>query len=307
MLKCLKLLGLPFRREPCIFVSRFDSVMPTDPKRSRAVFLKLEQDLIKLSSKPLAKNIHRLRTGTRRLQILLDDLSPELDRNQKKLLKALGKLRKRAGKVRDLDVQLAALRSLKIPREPRRKTQLMNNLIELRAGQEKKLQKAADKETIRDLRKRLKRASKDFKPEASRDPLAAAKGMLEKINAEAGPVSEAVLHRYRILTKRSRYAAEFADPSTEATQFIAGLKRIQDALGDWHDWLTLTRTASERLGEVRESPMVAELHNVTGAKFRHAVAVLSHMRPKIVSAVEAPPRVATRVATKLAEPEISAA
>jgi CHAD domain-containing protein len=307
MLKCPKLLGLPFRREPCIFVSPFDSAMPIAPKRSREVFQKLEQDLIKLSSKPLAKNIHRLRTGTRRLQILLDDLSPEIDRNQKKLLKALGKLRKRAGKVRDLDVQLAALRSLKIPREPRRKTQLMNNLIELRASQEKKLQKAADKETIRELRKRLKRAAKDFKPEAKRDPLAAAKAMMERINAEAGPVSESLLHQYRILTKRARYAAEFAGASAEATQFITDLKRIQDALGDWHDWLTLTKTASERLGEVRESPMVAELHNVTGAKFRHAVAVLSHMRPKLVPAVGAPPRVATRAAAKLAEPEVSAA
>jgi hypothetical protein len=40
----------------------------------------------------------------------------------------------------------------------------------------------------------------------------------------------------------------------------------------------LTRTASQRLGEVRESSLVAELHNVTGAKFRDAAAVLSHMR-----------------------------
>ncbi len=53
---------------------------------------------------------------------------------------------------------------------------------------------------------------------------------------------------------------------------------MQDALGDWHDWLTLTQTATEHLGEVRESSLVAELHNVTGAKFRHAVAVLSQMR-----------------------------
>jgi CHAD domain-containing protein len=307
MLKYLKRLGLPFRPEPGIFVSRFDSVMPIAMKSSHAVFQKLEQDLIKLSSKQPAKHIHRLRTGTRRLQILLHDLSPEIDRNQKKLLKALGKLRKRAGKVRDLDVQLAALRSLKIPREPRRKTQLMNNLIELRASQEKKLRKAVDNETIHELRKRLKRAAKDFKPEAGRDPLAVAKAMLERINAEAGPVSEALLHKYRILTKRARYAAEFAGPSTEVTQFIAGLKRIQDALGDWHDWLTLTRTASQQLGEVRESPMVAELHNVTGAKFRHAVAVLSHMRAKLGSVVEAPPRIISRAAAKPVESQIPAA
>ncbi len=76
--------------------------MSIAPKRSRVVFQKLEQDLVKLSSKPRAENVHRFRTGTRRLQILLGELSPKLDRNQKKLLKLLGRIRKRAGKVRDL-------------------------------------------------------------------------------------------------------------------------------------------------------------------------------------------------------------
>src|SRR5580698_4466069 len=140
--------------------------MSIAPKRSRLVFQKLEQHLVKLSSKPRAENVHRFRTGTRRLQILLGDLSPKLDRSQKKLLKLLGQIRKRAGKVRDLDVQLAALRSLKMPREPRRKTQLVNHLIELRSRQEKKLRKAVEEETVQEIRKRLKRASKNFKPEA---------------------------------------------------------------------------------------------------------------------------------------------
>ena len=134
--------------------------MPIAPKRSRIVFQKLEQDLVKLCSKPRAENVHRFRTGTRRLQILLGELSPKLDRNQKKLLKMLGRIRKRAGKVRDLDVQLAALRALKMPREPRRKTQLVNRLIELRSQQEKKLRKAVEEDTVHEIRKRLKRASK---------------------------------------------------------------------------------------------------------------------------------------------------
>jgi CHAD domain-containing protein len=272
--------------------------MSIEPKRSRAVFQKLEQDLVKLSSKPPAENVHRFRTGTRRLQILLGELSPELDRNQKKLLKLLGRIRKRAGKVRDLDVQLAALRSMKLPGEPRRKTQLVNRLIELRAQQEKKLRKAADKDTVRGIRKRLKRAGKNFDPEASRDPLPVAAGMLEAVHRQDAPVTEALLHQYRILSKRARYAAEFAVPSAKAEQFIAGVKRIQDALGDWHDWLTLTQTASGHLGEVRESPLMAELRNVTGAKFRHAVAVLSSMRGNLIAspkpAAPAPPRATAR-------------
>lgn len=252
--------------------------MPIASKCSRVVFQKLEQDLVKLSSKPQADSVHRFRTGTRRLQILLGELSPKLDRSQKKLLKMLARIRKRAGKVRDLDVQLAALRSLKIPREPRRKTQMVNHLIELRARQEKKLRADADGETLREIRKRLKRASKDFNPDLSPDPLVVARAMLDTISKDAEPVSEEMLHRYRILSKRARYAAEFARPSPEAERFIAAIKRIQDALGDWHDWFTLTRTAGKHLGEVRESSLVAELHNVTGAKFRHAVAVLSQMR-----------------------------
>jgi CHAD domain-containing protein len=190
----------------------------------------------------------------------------------------LGRIRKRAGKVRDLDVQLAALHSLKIPREPRRKTQLVNQLIEFRGRQEKKLRKAVGEETVCEIRRRLKRAGKSFNPQACRDPLSSAKRMLHTIDRGDSAVTEPLLHKYRIVSKRARYAAEFADQSSETEQFIAELKRIQDALGDWHDWLTLTQTASERLGEVRESPLVAELHNVTGAKFRHAVAVLSSVR-----------------------------
>ncbi len=264
--------------------------MALDPKRSRLVFQKLERDLIKLSAKPQAESVHRFRTGTRRLQILLGELSPKLDRSQKKLLKLLGRIRKRAGKVRDLDVQLAALRSLKVPQEPRRKTQLVNRLIELRGQQEKKLRKAVDEDTVREIRKRLKRAGKSFHPEATRDPVVVARAMLERLNRTAVPLTEAVLHQYRIVSKRARYAAEFANPSPEAAQFIAELKKIQDALGDWHDWLTLTQTAIEHVGEVRESPLAAELHNVTGAKYRHAVAVLSRTRDKRETGSEHPAR-----------------
>jgi len=267
-------------------------------KRSRMVFQRLEQDLIKLSSKPRAKNVHRFRTGTRRLQTLLAEFSPKLDRNQKKLLKLLGRIRKRAGKVRDLDVQLAALRSLKMPREPRRKTQLVNHLIEVRGQQEKKLKKEVDAGAVREIRKRLKRAAKSFKPEAGRDPSQVARAMLDRIGSADAPLSEAVLHQYRILSKRARYAAEFGGDSAEARDFISGLKRIQDAAGDWHDWLTLTQTASEHLGDVRDSSLVAELRNVTGAKFRHAIAVLSQLRSKIGTDVAPPVQAAARALAK---------
>ena len=163
--------------------------MPITPERTRFVFTKLERELVTLSSERQPESVHSFRTGTRRLQTLLEDLLPQRDRNQKKLLKLLTRIRKRAGKVRDLDVQLSALRSLKTPQEPRRKTLLMQSLIELRAEHDKKLRKALDKEMIREIRQRLKRASMELNLDAARDPLATAKKMLQKATRPEGSPS----------------------------------------------------------------------------------------------------------------------
>ena len=266
--------------------------MPVDVKRGRAVFEKLERDLSKLSPKLQSDNVHGFRTGTRRLQVLFD-LSSGPKHDHKKLLKQLGRIRKRAGKLRDLDVQLAALRAFKSSRQPRRKTELVNHLIELRMRQEKKLHKLTDGKTVREIKKRLRQAEKDFAPKDSRDPLVAAREMLGKIDGSNSAITEETLHQYRILAKRSRYAAEFAPQSPAREQFIARVKKVQDALGDWHDWLTLTATAQAKLGDLRESPLVAELQNVSGAKFRRAVASLSQMQPKNLAAHKSPAAVAT--------------
>jgi len=248
--------------------------MTIAPEPTQQIFRKLERDLVRLSSEETPKNVHSFRTGTRRVETLLKELIPERSRNQKKLLSALGRIRKRAGKVRDLDVQLAALRSLKVPQQPRRKTQLMHSLIELRAEQEKKLRKSVTKDEVREIRKRLQRTAKNLNLKASRDPLAVARKMLAQVPHSDGPLTEDLLHQYRILAKRARYAAEFAPKSPEANRFIAELKRAQDAVGNWHDWFTLMQTAAQHLGDVGESSLVAVLHNVTGAKFRNAVAAL---------------------------------
>jgi CHAD domain-containing protein len=246
--------------------------------RSQLVFQKTERALLKLSSEQNAESVHSFRTTSRRLQTLLEQLVQGDNRNQQKLLKMLNRLRRRAGKVRDLDVQLTALRSLKVPQEPRRKTQLMQGLIELRVKHEKKLRKMLTKDMFREIRKRLKRASKEIRLETSRDALTVARSLLKEIVGPAGPVSEELLHQYRTVVKRARYAAEFAPKSAAASQFISQVKRLQDAVGNWHDWLTLTQTAAKRLGDVSQSSLVAALHNVTDSKFRHAVAALSASR-----------------------------
>jgi len=257
--------------------------MPIAHKRGELVFEKLERSLLKLSSKTHPENVHGFRTATVRLRVLLEELLPERTHNQKKLLKTLGRIRKRAGKLRDFDMQLATLRSLKFAQDPRRKTELTQALIELRAEHEKKLRKLLTKETVREIRKRLKRTAKKSELQAAADPLATARKILQRAtpparHAAASPanlLSEDALHKLRVAIKRARYAAEFAPKSAEAEQFITELKRLQDPLGHWHDWLTLTQAASDRFGDLRESALVAAMHNVTRGKFRLAIAAVA--------------------------------
>lgn len=247
-------------------------------ERGKSVFRRTEKELLRLSSEHRAEAVHGFRTTTRRLQTLLGPLATGGQEKNKKLLKMLNRIRKSAGRVRDIDVQLDALRSLKVPQEPRRKTQLMQNLLDLRAQHENKLRKLLKKGDIREIRKRLKRAEQALRLESCSDPLRVARRMLASANLGSGVIDAEKLHRYRILVKRARYAAEFAPKSAESTKFLAELKRMQDALGNWHDWLTLTHTAVERLGDVSESSLVAMLSNLTRGKFRHALAAVSAAR-----------------------------
>ena len=256
--------------------------MPVDQARTRLNFEKLSRQLAKLKKKAAADNVHRFRTYSRRVETLLSELVPEAARNERKLVKLLGRLRKKAGRVRDLDVQIGALRSLKIPQEPGRKSQLLRALAEDRARREKKLLKSFDGDGAQEVRKRLKRTRKRIGIPANADPLGLAVQKIVQLNVEHPALTNEVLHEYRIAGKRARYLAELATKSPESEKFLERITRMQDVLGDWHDWLQLTERAEKLFKNVERSPLVAALHNVSRAKFRQGVAVLSETRVALV-------------------------
>jgi CHAD domain-containing protein len=252
--------------------------MPVDQERSRSAFQKLSRQLAKLAIKPAPENVHKFRTYGRRVEAFLDELVADPNRNEKKLLKQLSRLRKRAGRVRDLDVQISSLRNLKIPQEPGRKAQLLRTLAEERVKQEKKLAKTFDDETVRELRRRLKRATSHIEIPESTEPLNLALRQLARLGHEHGAMTEKTLHQYRVVGKRARYLAEMACQDPEAKRLVEQLKRMQDVIGDWHDWLKLTQKAEDLFGGVQDSALVAALSNITRAKFRLAVDALTETR-----------------------------
>lgn len=257
--------------------------MPLRPENTRITFRKLSRQLSRLAGKLSPENVHKFRTSSRRVEVLVSDLGEHCSGNDKKLLKLLARLRKKAGRVRDLDVQSAALRSLKIPEQPVRKARLMRTLAEERSQREKRLTKSLDKKTVSEVRKRLKRAAASLEISKNADPVTVARQMLNALEVDHGVITEKTLHQFRIAGKRARYIAELAGKDEEASRLIGLLNHMQDVIGDWHDWVQLAERAEKLFGGVQESPLVAVLRNVTRAKFRQAVTTLTETRAALTA------------------------
>lgn len=244
--------------------------MPAAQLHIREQFRKLERRLSALAHKPNAKNVHGFRTSSRRVEALIREVSEKRSGNDKKLLKRLSRLRKRAGKVRDVDAQLAALRSLRFPQEASRKARLVHLLGESRVRCQKRLKKELDETLIDEVRRRTRRAAKHFTLAPDCSPVSAAKRMMAALGV-SDPGDEQALHHYRIVGKRARYVAELAKDDPQAEPLLEQLKRMQDRIGEWHDWLQLTARAQKLFGGPGDSALVAALRNITRAKYRLAV------------------------------------
>ncbi len=296
--------------------------MAIDQQRSRHLFHRLTRLLGRVPSNPTPEAVHQLRTTTRRVEALLATLLPDAGRTQRKLARSLKRVRRRAGRIRDLDVHLAALRSLKIGRDSTRKQQLTNQLAERRSRQERKLLKRLDREAVADLRKRLRRAAEDvLKPSNGRrkphagsdpasrhpsghkmDPLATALRMFARLAREFGPLTDANLHQFRTRCKKVRYVAEMGGDRREVQNVVKELKRLQDAVGIWHDWLTLTQTADNLFAGASDSALLNALQNITRAKFVEALRTASEVKRKLLAIRVPAPRPTTRARRTIRKP-----
>lgn len=241
------------------------SQLSVSQNQSQLVFDRMNRSIGRLS-KLTPKNVHHFRTDSRRVEAVIETLAPE-SRNKKKTLKLVAKLRKRAGKVRDIDVQIALLKNLKVPDRQNHRAQLLELLDEAHARQSKKLNKAADSATLRELRKRLRREQEEIRFDGV-DPLRLALSALPAIGQIS--LTEKTLHAFRIGAKHARYLAELDGDSPAGKKFVDELKRAQDAAGEWHDALKLKERAEKRFGSASESALVSVLQNISRARFRSA-------------------------------------
>ncbi len=57
------------------------------------------------------------------------------------------------------------------------------------------------------------------------------------------------LHDFRKGAKKARYVAESDEEDPAAEAIAKAIKRVQDAIGTWHDWVVVAGEAHEALGK----------------------------------------------------------
>ena len=258
--------------------------MGTKSDRTATLVRKLARLLLDIPRKATVDRVHRLRTTVRRLETIHAALL-KAPVGASKHWKRLSKVRKRAGKVRDLDVQMLALASLRLESSLRDKARLMHALEQSRARQAKKLVKVVEETPRRELQKallRLQLSTASMPAKQRREQQA--QWVAEALNhfSEAceshQPLDENNLHDFRMECKRARYQAEMAASDPRSRSVVKQLKDIQDAVGDWHDWLTLTQEGEKLLQNGNPSALLTALRAQTHARFLHALQTVEEVQ-----------------------------
>jgi CHAD domain-containing protein len=261
---------------------------------------------------PDEKTVHRLRTGTRRAGALLDSLLQSPGRSRRfatrrkpaeKLLRQWKKLRRAAGSVRDLDVHRTLVkklqRSLKLeapggdeqPRILLLKQQLEELDKWLAAERDvcaKQLQAEAAKrqprcvELTKLLLDGLPAVNDATPPPPSMAPAKLALEDFYRVSEGTPALDRANLHDFRKQTKEARYVAEAGGQDEHAVAVGAALKRIQDAIGDWHDLDALMAEAAQAEGNAASRELREQLHYEAERKLERALAATERMRRKLL-------------------------
>ena len=267
--------------------------MAIDADRMHKPVRKLRKLLEKMGSQPAAKDVHDLRTSSRRLEASFQALSLDAGRNGRKVLKKVRKIRKRAGKVRDMDVLTGYLSAVHPPDSEREcMVQLLEHLGAQRDRHAKKLV-ATRRQYGSSLRKQLKRSSRDMDRALPQDgnessdrnatDAQAAASALRLISELRQParLGKNNLHSYRLKVKELRNVLDMAQ-NAKQQEFVDTLGKVKDAIGEWHDWEELTAIAQKILGHGRHCQLIEELRRTSESKYQDARSLAEMMRKKFL-------------------------
>lgn len=242
---------------------------------STSAISKLLTLLEQASTRPTRTVVHKLRTTIRRVETALDCSETK---EYVRLCKQLKRVRKRAGQVRDIDIQLVLLDALHRNRD-KGVVAVATELKDTREKLERKIRKTVEEKLDSGLLKRLRNASGSAKAFADVDLSAIAAEFSDNLRQQE--LNEDNLHEFRTKTKKLRYRAELAPEMEIRNALITELKKVQDAIGNWHDAVMLHQTAAKVLGDSKGISLISILCAQTHGRYLEAIRSVEHARHAI--------------------------
>lgn len=267
--------------------------MALDGARATKPIRKLRKLLKNMPAVPEAEDVHDFRTSSRRIEATFHALSLDSRRHGQQTLKQVSKLRKQAGKVRDMDVLTDYLSSVSSRGKER---ECLIRLLEHLGAQRLKYAKKFDstrQQYAAKLNKRLKQTCRQIdkllssngrtnvtRNEVSAEAAASALSLLTAL-AESPRLGAANLHQYRLRVKQLRNVLQMAKNSGRQ-EFVEKLRGVKNAIGEWHDWEELLLIAKRELNQRKPWRFLRRLKNVADVKFKKAVVLAEQMRTQLL-------------------------
>lgn len=261
-------------------------------ERFSAVAGRLGSTLARCVAAPDVDSIHHARTGSRRLDAALDALEREtgeteaMRKSAAKLRKLLKKVRSRAGRVRDLDVHRSLLGKLSVEGGAGigREIELLDAELEGRRERRAvKFQQGAWRwrERLEQRCRAVLRAGEEAgDPPAEAGAAELALESFADLCREIPVLDAGRLHDFRKGAKHARYIAEGGEDD-RSQRTAKRLKRMQDTIGLWHDWLVLAEEARAAAGG-QEGELVKRIEARRDRQFGSARKTAERVRKELL-------------------------
>jgi CHAD domain-containing protein len=261
--------------------------MSFDIERIQKSTRRVRKFLQKNSKRPSSKAIHNLRTSTRSLETTFTALRLNSKGTVKRLLRDLANVRKRAGKVRDMDVLTAHALTVNQAGEQDCLVQVLEYLGAERNKSAKKLRLVIETDSPqlrRKLKRNSKRVEKVFK-EAENNPadsdampvvVAKAISLSTELNSPAR-LTRSNLHPYRLKVKELRNVLQLSERPGDQ-ELLKKLGEVKDAIGEWHDWEELIAIATQLLDHGTSCKLIKHLKDTSNSKYEHALSLTNDLR-----------------------------
>lgn len=238
-----------------------------------------------LRQQPTGKGAHFFRTSLRRFEAWSSVFHPQISSEQQEALGFLDSLRRITGKLRDSEVHLELLFAFGEGNSSDKKT-----LAGALKARHKRFQRKL-KTVLRDpILTGIWRVLRTLDQPRQRTELTVAQPVsglhilaVDEYRAfvqRHGPVTPENIHEYRLQCKRFRYTAELAGPEEGAEELMQDWKTVQDVIGEWHDYLTLSELAEKVLGGAR---LCAALSAMTQQKYTAAHDAVETLERKLIA------------------------